>query len=179
MAARRIFVKNILLGASTVLTVGSLAACTSEKEPNNNDLANPSSTVAGTSVTVTPKMPQYLQAANDANVATPNTVVSIAARPTVTVQDSNVMAMTIRDEGQDEWKAGNYRLVVYCAGTGTLFAHFKIGNTSQIEEMPTCAPTITTSAVDLSLPSDVRGSSVIIIPAGNAQAGVSYQIQRM
>ncbi|MEV5691409.1 hypothetical protein [Micromonospora globbae] len=156
-----------------------MTACTPAPDSPSDDAAPSASVSAPASPSLSPEIPRHLLAADRANTKVANTVVAISARPTATIQDSRLMAMVIRDEGRDEWEAGNYRLVVYCVGEGTVFAHFRIGGESGITELPPCSPTVTTGTVDLHLAADAKNSSVLIIPAGNAQAAVAYQIQKM
>lgn len=123
-------------------------------------------------------MSQYLRDADRANVRTDNTLVLITARPTVTVRNSELIPMLIRDEGKDRWKAGNYRLLVYCVGTGTVVARLGLGAYSAAAELPPCTPTITTGTVELTLPDPETNSAVLITPAGDGQAAIAYQIQK-
>src|SRR5215207_10554015 len=156
-----------VLGCALVVVVAGVTGCTDQK---GNKPAAPA-----TEPVVTEEMPKYIEAANKANGESESTVIASAARPTVTEQNRKAMAMVIRDEGNDTWKAANYRLVVYCVGSGTVYAHFTLGAVAKITEVPPCAPTVTTGAVDIKLPSDAANSAVIIIPAGTAQAAVAYQ----
>lgn len=124
------------------------------------------------------QMPAYLAAADRANEEGPTTAIRAAARPTVVQHGATVQTMVIRDEDGSSWPKGNYRLVVYCVGSGTLYAHFSIGDVAKIEEIPPCGTTVTTGAVDVASKSGATKMSVVIVPAGDAKAAVSYQIQR-
>lgn len=162
------------------IVFGSLlgaTACTSPA-PDRQDSSSSSSPSPSNSPAVPAEMQNFLRQADAANAKGDNTIVSITARPTVALQDSRLMTMVIRDEGQDQWEAGNYRLVVYCVGNGTIFAHFRLGEVSKIAELPPCSPSITTGGVDINLTANARNSAVLIIPAGEAQAAIAYQIQR-
>lgn len=138
----------------------------------------PPSTSAQTAAGTT-KMSGYLAAVTTSNASTAATVVATGARPTITEQSGRVTTMVIRDEGANVWAKGNYRLVIYCAGTGTLYAYFELGGESEIQELLPCAPTVSTGTVDLALPNDASASKVMIIPAGETEAAVAYQIQRV
>ncbi|MEO3745947.1 hypothetical protein [Plantactinospora sp. B5E13] len=166
-----------MIGVVLVIALLGVTGCTGDGEGPDAEPSGPT-TIAGASTTISDQMPHYLREADRANARTEHTVVSTAARPTVTLQDSELMTMVIRDEGQDRWEAGNYRLVVYCVGAGTIYAHFSLGERSEVTELPTCTPTVTTGIVELTLPDPATNSSVLIIPAGNAQAAIAYQIQK-
>lgn len=126
---------------------------------------------------VTVRMGQYIELANEANVEDQTTLVHAAARPTVLYQESSQQTMVIRDEDESSWGPGNYRLVVYCVGEGVLYAHLGIGGRSKVEELPPCSDDITTGVVDLHIPEEVSGLTVIIIPVGPVEAAISYQLQ--
>lgn len=167
---------NRAVHAAAALSLAALAAagCTGGGTP-----AAPAPSVTAATPGVSPEMPRFLTAADDANAEGPTTVIRAGARPTVVEENSRVQTMVIRDESSSSFAKGDYRLVVRCAGAGTLYAHFAIGKASTIEELKTCGtPTATTSAVSLSVPTDADRLSVIIMPIGNAQAAVAYQVQR-
>lgn len=163
--------------AVLVIVAVGLSGCPQTGDGSGGRLSSP--VVASSApATMVAQMAQYLRDADRANVRTDNTLVLATARPTVTVQNSELIPMLIRDEGKDRWKAGNYRLVVYCVGTGTVVARLGLGAQSAVSELPTCTPTVTTGIVELTLPDPATNSSVLIIPAGNAQAAIAYQIQK-
>ncbi|MEU7823750.1 hypothetical protein [Catellatospora sp. NPDC049133] len=161
-------------GALALAAALGLAGCTGDSGAAPAATASPTANPA-----ISPELPRYVAAADEANVQGPATVIRAGARPTVVDDNGRVQAMVMRDESRTTFTKGNYRLTVYCVGTGTLYAHFAIGGVSKIEELPTCdtaRPTV--SSVELSLPADAADLSVIIMPIGDAQAGVAYQVQR-
>lgn len=170
---------------SVILTPGLFAtmilgatACSGEANRNPPVPTASKSTVATSSSQIDVDMPQFLEKVDQANVEVPGTLVRSGARPTVNHQESGKQAMVIRDEDRSDWAAGNYRLVVYCVGSGTLYAHLKIGESSEISELSPCAPDVTTGTVDVRVNGDSVGATVTIIPAGDVKAAVAYQIQR-
>lgn len=176
MTGRPSVVLRIVQASLLMLGVGGVPACTADRPARTAQRATPG---AAATPAVTPEMPRYVQAANAANAEEDGTLIAAGARPTIVEQGSGVVAMVIRDEGGDRWAKGRYRLVVHCAGAGTLYAYFRLGGTSDIRELLPCGPSATTSTVDLAIKALSSGSAVLIIPAGNAQAAVSYQIQRI
>ncbi|QGN46417.1 hypothetical protein ACN26Y_09045 [Micromonospora sp. WMMD558] len=172
---RRLVVASAVLAMVVIPSAG----CTGEPEPPKRVDADPSPSARPSVPTADPAMERYVQAANAANAEVEGTLIAAGARPTVVDQGEGPMTMVIRDEGAEEWKAGDYRLVVNCAGSGTLYAYFRLGDRSDIQEMLPCGTTVTTGAIGLRLRSAVTGSAVLIIPAGDVRAAVSYQIQRV
>lgn len=167
--------RRLLLGSALLVTMAGQSACTDDAGPSKVASPGPTASAAATPA----DMPRYLEAANNANVEESGTVIVAGARPTVTPQGAGLLTMVIRDEGGDEWRAGTYRLVTHCAGSGTLYAYFKLGAAAQIKEMVPCGTSVSTDTLELKLPSATRGSAVWIIPAGDARAAVAYQIQRV
>ncbi len=131
------------------------------------------------SASIPADMAKYIEQTNKANEHVAEALTSANARPTVADQSGRTRTMVIRDEGGETLEPGRYRLVVYCTGSGTLYATFRLGQKSQISELPPCETHPTTGVIELSLDGQVIESSVIIMPAGNALAAVAYQIQRV
>ncbi|MFC3737238.1 hypothetical protein [Paractinoplanes deccanensis] len=128
---------------------------------------------------ITPYMPDFVRAADGANAQQPGTVIAAGARPTVTDQGAGAEALTIRDQGQEAWAAGTYRLVVHCAGlSGALRASFTLGAASRTADVSSCTPGVTTQEVVLRLATGASSSEIVITPAGVVQAAVSYQVLR-
>ena len=168
--------RRLLLGVVLLATVVGGSACTDDAGRSS---VSPSPRASASAAATPADMPRYLAAADDANAEESGTVIAASARPTVTPQGTGLLTMVIRDEGGDEWRAGTYRLVTHCAGSGTLYAYFKLGATAQIKEMVPCGTSVSTDTVELRLAATTRGSAVWIIPAGDARAAVAYQIQRV
>jgi hypothetical protein len=172
--------RRITGGAALLALLAGVSACTGDDDRGAAQSSPASSASTGPSAAAPndAEMQQYRMAVDDANANVAATIIAAGGRPTVVRQGAQANTMVIRDEGAEAWQAGNYRLVVYCAGSGTLYANFRLGSTAQIEELPPCSPSVTTGAVSLRLAAAAKGSAVIIIPAGNTNAAVSYQIQR-
>ena len=175
MHIRHDFRRRGILG-SALLFVMTATAC-SGTDVDETPTSVPASASAASSG-ISPNMERYLQVANSANTETSKTLAAAGARPSVIEQDGGLRTMTIRDESRDEWAAGEYRLVVNCAGAGTLYAYFQLGEKSEIAELSACSPTATTTDVALTLKAGAINSTVIVIPVGEVQAAISYQIQK-
>lgn len=168
-----------------LLAMMSAVACTGEADQRPDPTTPPSAQAVAvpeqeaTTPAVTAAMQRYLETADEANARKPDSVVVAGARPAVFEGGAGIPPPVVRDEGSgDSWNAGTYRLVVHCAGAGTLQANFTLGDTTERAEMRACSPGGSTREVVLRLRADAAKSSVIIVPSGRVNAAVSYQIRR-
>ncbi|MFV2020530.1 hypothetical protein [Micromonospora sp. LOL_023] len=123
-------------------------------------------------------MAEYVKFVDEANVQDSSTLVRAAAQPITVNQESSEQADIIRDEDSSRWPPGNYRLVVYCAGSGTLRGHLGIGDDLRVEAFPPCSVDGTTGVVDLRVAEQTSDLKVIISSAGPVEAAIAYQLQR-
>jgi hypothetical protein len=160
-----------LLATGTVSCTDEPTASTAEPTRSPRPVPNAEGTELG------PDMSRYMADAERANVEGPDTLHLAGAR-WASVGPGSEDRPLLRDEDRSDWQAGTYRLVVYCAGTGTLSAHFQIGKWTQVAQLPACSPEVTTGTVDLAVTSDTVGSTVTLTPVGEVKAAAAYQVQR-
>ncbi|MGN9813285.1 hypothetical protein ACTMSW_28525 [Micromonospora sp. BQ11] len=123
--------------------------------------------------------PPQVGTGDPAGLAADDVVFVSGARVALSGSDVGTAPQAIRDESAEEWPAGDYRLVVRCAGQGVVVARLRLGGTATGEESLTCDPSGGTVTVDVRLASSATGSAVSITPTGTTEAMVSYRIQRL
>jgi hypothetical protein len=123
-------------------------------------------------------MTELIASAEKANAGTDNTVSKSGARPLTTAQGENGGQPKFSDMGTENWPPNTYKLVVACAGTGTLDVRFKLGSTEQSKKLKACRPAATSDSIEVKLAKQAKGSAIAITPEGNARAAVAYQIRR-
>lgn len=175
-ANRRPSAQAALTAALLAAVVSAVAGCTAADPETTPTALGPSLTSSPALRTVPPEISQYVQAAETANKPTENMLVRTGARPTIADTGQGPQTMVIRDQDEKEWKAGRYRLVVYCVGEGELYSILQIGATSQSGSLP-CAATPQVVTVQIDLLKDATGMTVHIVPVGDTVAGVAYQVQ--
>ncbi|MBX6356303.1 MAG: hypothetical protein IRZ05_10685 [Micromonosporaceae bacterium] len=168
-----------LVAVAVCCAVG-LTACDVRRSPARATSSTlPPSPTQSPNDALPPQLSEYVAAAERANTQQPETVIRAGARPSLVQADGRRQAMVVRDEGDIDLSPGNYQLVVYCVGAGTLYAHLAIGDESTIKELPPCAvDTVVPATVNVSTTRRAQRVSVILIPVGEVTAGVSYQVRR-
>ncbi len=149
------------------------SACTSEGGGKATGSLSPTQT---TEADFAARLDPLLAAVNKLQDAT--AIVSVPARPTVVQRVGGVQTMVIQDEDRGAWSPGTYRLVVRCAGEGSIVAHFSIDGNSIVRQLTPCAAAPSTDVLELKLTQPGKRSVVVLIPAGESMAAVGYQIQR-
>lgn len=154
-----------------------LAACTASP---GEEKARPTGASTSATVSVVAPVPDALLARVNAGVPSNDSsaVIVTTARPTAVLRSGQVETMVIRDEDHTTWSSGRYRLVVNCGGTGLLVAHFAIGGTSEIRQLPPCTDDVATDVVALSLKKPASPLTVMIVPVGVTKAAVAYRVER-
>lgn len=173
LARVRVALGPLALGLVMVIAV---PGCTEADGGGSGSLSTASKS-ASSSAEFAARMDALIATANQVQDA--SAVVSVPARPTVVQRQRGIQTMIIRDEDAGAWAPGRYRLVVRCAGEGVLVAHFSLGERSVIRQLNDCAAASSTDALEVKLDRAARNSVVVVVPAGESMAAVSYQIQKV
>lgn len=173
--------RSRVLAAALPLTsvLAVTAACTGADMSAQTSPAAPRSAIAGSSEpsTAPADLSDLIRLADVANVSGPNTLITAGARPTVVESGGQATTMVIKDLAVSPVVAGRYRLVIYCAGEGTLYAELTAGAVTQVAEMPPCGSSAAVGTLEVEATATGSEMGVTIIPVGTTRAAVSYQVQ--
>jgi hypothetical protein len=170
-------VKTLPAAVLSVAALTALAACTS---PDTAPApARPVRSVPASAPPASPDAARDTAAlrriADEANASDDDAMIAGGARLALGARREPLVS---RDDTTENWDAGTYRLVVRCAGSGSVGARFRIGGAVATLAL-TCSPAGSMGITEVRVAQGAANSSVVITPDGSGQAAIAYTIQRV